>query len=87
MSRPMQNTLRDKSIPRMDAAAAAEAQRLATENLKIMAANGELGWPQPWVNADGVTQVSWVPADGSVFDCYVDILGLNNRPMKTGKRV
>jgi hypothetical protein len=25
--------------------------------------------------------VSWTPADGSVLECYADMLGLNGRPI------
>lgn len=50
----------------------------AIRNLEIMDHNGELALPEPWM--DGEVQVaSWDPSEGTVLDCYLDMLGLNGR--------
>lgn len=41
---------------------------------------GKLDFPQPWINKAGDTVVSWDPnVDGTLLDCYIDMLGLNGR--------
>lgn len=55
------------------------AAEQAALNLKIMAHNGELHIPEAWINDLEEQIIPWGPEDGDVFDCYMDILGLNGR--------
>lgn len=57
------------------------AAERATLNLKIMHHNGELHIPQPWTNDLGEQITPWCPEEGDAFVCYMDILGLNGRPL------
>lgn len=49
--------------------------------LKIMEHNGELEYPASWVDDKGTIVRPWKPGDGSVLECWMDMLGLNGRPM------
>lgn len=56
---------------------------MAIETLQGMHALGELKFPQPWTDTDGSLIQSWDPRrDGDELACWLDILGLNDRPMK-----
>lgn len=57
---------------------------MAIANLQLMVELGELRIPEPWINDRGQVQVPWCEdADGDVLACYMDILGLNGRPIRT----
>lgn len=49
--------------------------------LKIMEHNGELHYPEPWVDDKGNIIIPWGDGDGALLDCWMDMLGLNGRPM------
>ena len=53
----------------------------ALSALESLHSEGKLAPVQPWTDASGVEHVSWTPADGSVLECYADMLGLNGRPI------
>lgn len=52
------------------------------EILRGMDAAGQLRLPAPWINEDGQLLPSWdIDANGDTFACYLDMLGLNGRPI------
>lgn len=56
---------------------------MATQRLQEMAAAGQLHIPDPWINDYGQTQVAWdEDQDGNALACYLDIFGLNGRPIR-----
>lgn len=54
--------------------------------IRNLAYQGKIGFPQPWINRDGVAVVPWDPdVDGDVIDCYIDMFGLNGREPRETK--
>lgn len=58
----------------------------ALRRLKSMHSRGLLQPVSAWTNTEGQQVTAWSDSDGSVLDCYVDMLGLNGRTMRTSSR-
>lgn len=55
----------------------------AIEVLRSYYERGHLQIPDPWINERGGLVASWdEQLDGDAFACYLDILGLNGRPIR-----
>lgn len=55
-------------------------QEAAINVLQHLHGQGKLQALGAWRNEDGDLVQSW-PEDGDVLECYMDMLGLNNRPI------
>lgn len=61
-----------------------EVEGMATQVLQEMADAGELHIPAPWTNDRGERVIAWdMDADGSALACYLDMLGLNGRNIRS----
>ena len=78
---------RDRALLlRSDHATLVDYADKATRRLKSMYERGLLQPVSAWINTEGQRLIPWTDADGSLLDCYLDMLGLNNRVMKTSAR-
>lgn len=60
-----------------------EIHGLAVQTLQEMADDGQLQFPEPWINDRGATVVAWdEEEDGGVLACYLDMFGLNGREIR-----
>lgn len=58
-----------------------DTRRRAIRVLRIMEHNGELHYPAAWEDDKGNLIVPWGDGDGALIECWMDMLGLNGRPM------
>lgn len=53
-----------------------ECKQAVICRLQEMDAQGQLHYPDPWINVAGDEVVAWGEDDGPVVACYIDMLGL-----------
>lgn len=61
--------------------ARAELEQLARRRLEKMYGDNLLHYPEPGPGEFGIFE-PWKESDGSELQCWLDILGLNHRPIK-----